>query len=115
MFALILDKREKLGARRAAKSVFEELMNFQNHPNHWTTGKFGIGQPVPRGEDPNLPRGEGRFTEDINAPGQAYAVVVRSRHAHGVIRGIDISAARALLGVLVFTGAGLDPLRRPRG
>ena len=41
--------------------------------------KFGVGQPVPRKEDPTLLRGEGRYTDDINLPGQAYAVMVRSR------------------------------------
>ena len=70
--------------------------------------KFGIGQPVPRTEDPKLVRGEGRFTDDVNLPGQAYAVVVRSRHAHGIIRGLDTEAARGMPGVLgVYTGSDL--------
>jgi aerobic carbon-monoxide dehydrogenase large subunit len=74
----------------------------------WSLQKFGIGQPVPRTEDPKLVRGEGRYTDDINLPGQAHAVVVRSRHAHGIIRAIDIEAARAMPGVLgVYTGADL--------
>ena len=33
--------------------------------------KFGVGQPVPRKEDPTLLRGQGRYTDDINLPGQA--------------------------------------------
>ncbi len=71
--------------------------------------KFGIGQPVPRSEDPRLLRGEGCYTDDIKLPGQAYAVIVRSRHAHGIIRGIATAAARAMPGVLgVYTGADLD-------
>ena len=70
--------------------------------------KFGIGQPVRRSEDPKLVRGEGRYTDDINLPGQAYAVMVRSRDAHGVIRGIDTAAAKAMPGVLaVLTGEDL--------
>ena len=70
--------------------------------------KFGVGQPVRRSEDPKLVRGEGRYTDDINLPGQAYAVMVRSRDAHGVIRGIDTAAAKAMPGVLaVYTGADL--------
>src|SRR5687767_4694195 len=40
---------------------------------------FGVGQPVPRKEDPTLLRGHGRYTDDINLSGQAYAVMVRSR------------------------------------
>ena len=70
--------------------------------------KFGIGQPVRRSEDPTLVRGQGRYTDDVNLPGQAYAVMVRSRDAHGVIRGIDTAAAKAMPGVLaVLTGADL--------
>src|SRR2546421_12548382 len=83
-------------------------MNLQNDPNSWAISKFGIGQPAKRSEDPKLVRGEGRFTDDVNAEGQAYAVMVRSRDAHGVIRGIDTAAARAMAGVLaVYTGADL--------
>lgn len=62
--------------------------------------KFGIGQPVRRTEDPVLVQGQGRYTDDIDLPGQAYAVIVRSTHAHGVIKGIDTGAARAMPGVL---------------
>jgi aerobic carbon-monoxide dehydrogenase large subunit len=68
--------------------------------------KFGIGQPVARFEDPRLLRGEGRYLGDINLPGQAYAVVLRSPHAHARIKGIDTAAACAVPGVLaVCTGA----------
>jgi aerobic carbon-monoxide dehydrogenase large subunit len=70
--------------------------------------KFGIGQPVPRMEDPKLLRGAGRYTDDLSLPGQAFAVMVRSRVAHGIIRGIDAAPARALPGVLaVYTAADL--------
>ena len=70
--------------------------------------KFGVGQPVRRSEDPKLVRGEGRYADDVNAPGQAYAVMVRSRDAHGIIRAIDIDAARKKPGVLaVLTAADL--------
>jgi carbon-monoxide dehydrogenase large subunit len=71
--------------------------------------KFGIGQSVLRTEDPTLVRGEGRYTDDVNRPGQAYAVMVRSRDAHGVIRGIDTAAAKEMPGVLaVLTAADLS-------
>jgi len=83
-------------------------MNLQNDPNSWSLAKFGIGQPVLRSEDPLLLRGHGRFTDDVSVPGQAYAVIVRSRHAHGIIRGVNTEAARKLKGVLaVYTGADL--------
>ena len=80
-------------------------------------GPFGVGQAVKRFEDPRLVRGGGRFHDDVNLPGQAYAVVVRSTHAHARILTVDGSAARRAPGVLaVFTGddlaqAGLDSTR----
>ena len=40
-------------------------MNLHNDPNSWALTKFGIGQPVPRSEDPVLVRGEGRYTDDV--------------------------------------------------
>src|ERR671915_528702 len=71
--------------------------------------KFGVGQPVPRMEDPTLLRGRGRYTDDINLAGQAYAVMVRSRIAHGILKGIDTAAARGMPGVLaIYTHADLD-------
>jgi aerobic carbon-monoxide dehydrogenase large subunit len=71
-------------------------------------GAYAVGRPVRRTEDPTLLRGEGRYTDDINEPGQAYAYMVRSQHAHGVIRGISVDAARAMPGVLaVYTAKDL--------
>jgi aerobic carbon-monoxide dehydrogenase large subunit len=71
--------------------------------------KFGIGQPVPRREDPTLLRGEGRYSDDVHLDRQVHAAMVRSQVAHGVIRGIATDAARKMPGVLgVWTGADLD-------
>src|ERR1700726_5215203 len=70
--------------------------------------KFGVGQPVRRKEDDTLVRGKGKYTDDFNLPGQVYAWIVRSSHAHGNIRGIDTAAAKAMSGVLgVWTGQDL--------
>jgi aerobic carbon-monoxide dehydrogenase large subunit len=72
------------------------------------TMKFGVGQPVRRTEDPVLVRGLGRYTDDINLDGQAYAVMVRSRDAHGLIKSIDADEARRMPGVLgIYTGEEL--------
>jgi carbon-monoxide dehydrogenase large subunit len=71
--------------------------------------KFGIGQPVRRTEDPRLVRGEGSYTDDLARPGEAYAVMVRSREPHGVIRAIDTRTAKGMPGVLaVYTAADLS-------
>jgi aerobic carbon-monoxide dehydrogenase large subunit len=72
------------------------------------TENFAVGQSVLRSEDPVLLRGEGRYTDDVNLDGQAYAFILRSPIAHGLIRAIDLEAARAMPGVLyVFTAAEL--------
>ena len=71
--------------------------------------KYGVGQPVRRKEDDTLVRGHGKYTDDFNLPGQLYAWIVRSPHAHGLIRGIDTTAARAMPGVRgVWTGKDLE-------
>lgn len=75
-----------------------------------------IGQPLLRNEDDRLLNGRGRYSDDINLPGQAYAVMVRSPHACANIRSIDATAARAHPGVIdVLTGKdwlddGLQPI-----
>jgi aerobic carbon-monoxide dehydrogenase large subunit len=75
-----------------------------------------IGQPVRRKEDLRLVTGQGCYTDDINLPGQAYAVMVRSPHAHARIGTIDIASAMAAPGVLAVLTArdlaadGLRPI-----
>jgi carbon-monoxide dehydrogenase large subunit len=65
----------------------------------------GIGASVKRKEDHRFLTGAGRYTSDIDRPGQAYAYFVRSPHAHAKINSIDTSAALAMPGVVgVLTG-----------
>ena len=71
--------------------------------------KFGVGQPISRKEDPTLLRGQGRYTDDINLAGQAYAVMVRSKVAHGILKAIDGRQALSMPGVLaILTNADLE-------
>jgi len=61
---------------------------------------------MPRLEDLRLVRGAGRYSDDVSVPGQAYAVFLRTPHAHAVIKRIDTSKAKKLPGVLAaLTGA----------
>ena len=70
--------------------------------------KFAVGQSVRRLEDPRLIQGLGRYSDDVNLPRQAHAVLARSPHAHARIRGIDARAALATPGVIaVLTAAEL--------
>ncbi len=71
-------------------------------------GQFGIGQPVRRFEDKRFLSGFGRFQHDVNLPGQAYGVVLRSPHAHAKIRALDLAPALAAPGVqLILSGDDL--------
>ena len=73
--------------------------------------KFGIGQPVRRKEDVRLLTGRGTYTDDMNRPGQAHAVVLRSPHAAARITRLDTTAARAMPGVLlVLAGEDVEGL-----
>ena len=65
-----------------------------------------IGQPVDRAEDLRFLKGAGKFVDDLKRDGMLHAVVLRSGVAHGRIRGLDASAARAINGVhAVITAA----------
>src|SRR2546423_9558695 len=79
------------------------------NPNEPSAGRYGIGQPVRRTEDPVLLRGEGRYTDDVNEPGQVYAWIVRSAHAHGLLKNISVEKAKGMPGVFaVYTSKDLE-------
>ena len=65
------------------------------------SNKF-IGQSVLRTEDKRFTTGKGRYTDDIKLVGMTYAYILRSPYAHARIKRIDISAAKAMPGVLPF-------------
>ena len=60
----------------------------------------GIGAAVARREDARLVTGHGRYSDDIDLPGQGHAVFLRAPHAHAAVRAIDIVAAAAMPGIL---------------
>jgi len=64
-----------------------------------------IGEAVRRVEDRRFITGQGKYTDDIKLPGMVYAYIIRSPHAHARIKRINVSAAKAMPGVLdVITG-----------
>src|SRR5882724_11296698 len=72
-------------------------------------GSFGIGASVRRKEDLRFLTGKGKYTDDINRPGQLQAFLLRSPHAHAEIAGIDTTQAVVAPGVAaIFTGADLQ-------
>ena len=86
--------------------------------------RFGLGQPVRRTEDSRFLTGRGRYVDDLAPTNLAYAVILRSPHAHARIRSIDAADALNSPGVLaVLTGAdakaeglgGIGVYRLPAG
>jgi len=68
-------------------------------------GVEGIGASVLRKEDRRFTTGKGRYVDDIKIIGMTHAHFVRSPHGHAKVKGIDISAAEKMPGVVaVLTG-----------
>ena len=71
-------------------------------------GKYGTGQAIRRVEDQRFITGTGRYTDDISFDGQTSLYFFRSPYAHGIIRSLDVTAARAAPGVIaVYTSEDL--------
>src|SRR5215212_7548261 len=69
-----------------------------------------VGSPIERVEDLRFLRGRGEYVDDVTRPGLLRAVILRSSVAHGTIRSIDTTTARALPGVhAVITAADIGP------
>src|SRR6202023_2370869 len=68
-----------------------------------------VGQSLRRREDIKFVTGNGRYVDDIKLPGMLYLAILRSPHAHAIITGVDLSAAKAAAGVrLALAGADLS-------
>ena len=73
-----------------------------------------LGERVLRNEDARLLTGRALFVDDVQLPGMLHVAFVRSNHAHGRLRGVDVSAARRRPGVAaVYTAADLGDYWRP--
>jgi len=73
-----------------------------------------VGSAIERREDLRFLRGRGEFVDDLTRPGLLHAAILRSSVAHGRIRSIDGTAARARQGVhAVITAADIgEPIPR---
>lgn len=69
------------------------------------SGRF-IGRSLRRQEDPRLLKGHGAYVSDLARPGLLHMAILRSPHAHARIRGMDVTAARELAGVVSVMTAG---------
>jgi len=67
--------------------------------------KSAIGKSVRRTEDFRFLTGQGKYIDDIRLENMAYAVVLRSSHAHATITAIDTAEAEAMEGVSLIVTA----------
>src|SRR5438046_7249209 len=73
-----------------------------------------FGASIPRRDDGRLLRGEGRYLDDLRRPGLLHVAIVRSPHAHAVVRAIRVERARRMPGVVdVVTARDLGAAARP--
>ena len=73
--------------RRMARRLQRQTGISRTHPDGGDAmSATGIGAAVRRKEDLRFITGKGHYTDDINRPGQTYAIFVRSPHAHAKIK-----------------------------
>ena len=73
-----------------------------------------IGEHLERREDRRFLSGRGQFVDDVHVEGLLHAAIYRSSRAHGVVRSVDVSAARAHPGVVaVLTRDDIDMALKP--
>lgn len=70
-----------------------------------------VGQSLRRREDIKFLTGNGHHVDDIMLPGMLYLGILRSPHAHALITGVDLSAARAAAGVRLVLPVLTSPAR----
>jgi aerobic carbon-monoxide dehydrogenase large subunit len=73
-----------------------------------------VGRRIRRNEDARLLTGKALFVDDVQLPGMLHVVFVRSQFAHGTLKSVDVSAARAREGVVaVYTADDLGDYCTP--
>jgi carbon-monoxide dehydrogenase large subunit len=65
-----------------------------------SSARFGASRSQKRLEDDRLLVGKGRYSDDLEFPGLAWLVVVRSPHAHANISSLDFSGCKSAPGVI---------------
>jgi aerobic carbon-monoxide dehydrogenase large subunit len=73
-----------------------------------------IGARVLRNEDARLLTGRAQFVDDVHLDGMLHVAFVRGEHAHAILRGVDVSAARGRSDlVAVYTASDLGDFWKP--
>src|SRR5437763_8517772 len=64
------------------------------------SARFVASRSQKRLEDERLLTGKGRYSDDLEFPGECWLVLVRSPHAHARIGAIDLTAVKGPPGVI---------------
>ncbi len=62
-----------------------------------------VGARVQRKEDPRLLSGSGRYAADVQPTRALHVAILRSDHAHALIRSINLDLARSMPGSLMLS------------
>lgn len=88
-----------------AMNKMYEVSNRYHDYKDYTREYTEVGRSIPRLDGPMKVTGKLQYTDDLTLPRMVYAKILRSPHAHAVIKNIDFSKALELEGVLdVLTG-----------
>lgn len=88
-----------------AMNKMYEVSNRYHDYKDYTREYTEVGRSIPRLDGPMKVTGKLQYTGDLTLPRMVYAKILRSPHAHAVIKNIDFSKALELEGVLdVLTG-----------
>jgi aerobic carbon-monoxide dehydrogenase large subunit len=98
---MMLSAPRSIARRANGRTALTPTVSRRNRVN-----KFGIGQPVPRLEDPRFITGRGRYVDDIELAHLCHGVVVMSPHAHARIKHVNKAKAEAAPGVLAVLAGG---------
>src|SRR4051812_7182294 len=76
----------------------------------WPKNRRLLGTKIKRLDGPDKATGRAKYSYDINRPGMAHGMILRSPYAHAKIKSIDTEAARKAPGVkaVLVIGAAKD-------
>jgi len=74
-----------------------------------------VGTSLPKYEAEELALGDRKYIDDLVLPDMLHGAIVQSAHPRARVRGIDLTAARALPGVRAIVGASDVPGQRGQG
>lgn len=82
-----------------------EVSNKYNEYKDYTREYTEVGRSMPRLDGPAKVSGKVQYTDDHVLPGMLYGKILRSPHAHAILKKVDTSKAEKLPGVIaVMTG-----------